>query len=322
MGEAAVAIVLSAAERRELESLARAHKTGQAMARRAQIVLAAAVLRDPPQLPDPRRRGSGLSEFPCAGHDEGTEGTPRMARRKAPVIPDDLLDQLLAGRDPQAALGRDGLADEMQKALDGYPGALQHRAATPGAQHERPHPTPGLRRRAATRGDRYQASTPRPLNQPAREERHLPSLLRNCTIKSVTVHALINMRLYIYAQSAMQPFDIHGSHSLPRSLLRISMASILEGNKLHIASQQSAQHYTLCKRDDFVRCSMSNQARRIYPTRRQVSIRGQCRSKNLKIIAINLRISNSRPPPKLVSTHLVCVRFGQVPGWRFQYNRV
>lgn len=32
-----------------------------------------------------------------------------MARRKAPFISDELLDQLLAGRDPQAALGRDGL---------------------------------------------------------------------------------------------------------------------------------------------------------------------------------------------------------------------
>ena len=29
-----------------------------------------------------------------------------MARRKAPLIPDELLDQLLAGRDPQSALGR------------------------------------------------------------------------------------------------------------------------------------------------------------------------------------------------------------------------
>ena len=42
MGKAAVAIALSAAERRELDSLARAQKTGQAMARRARIVLAAA----------------------------------------------------------------------------------------------------------------------------------------------------------------------------------------------------------------------------------------------------------------------------------------
>ena len=42
MGKAAVAIALSAAERRELESLARAHKTGRAMARRARIVLLSA----------------------------------------------------------------------------------------------------------------------------------------------------------------------------------------------------------------------------------------------------------------------------------------
>src|SRR5215212_5828601 len=40
-----------------------------------------------------------------------------MARRKAPVIADELLDQLLAGRDPQAALGRDGLVDELKRAL-------------------------------------------------------------------------------------------------------------------------------------------------------------------------------------------------------------
>ena len=42
MGKAAVAIELTAPERRELQSLARAHRTGQAMARRARIVLAAA----------------------------------------------------------------------------------------------------------------------------------------------------------------------------------------------------------------------------------------------------------------------------------------
>ena len=40
-----------------------------------------------------------------------------MARRKAPVIPDQLLDRLLAGRDPQAALGKDGLVDELKRAL-------------------------------------------------------------------------------------------------------------------------------------------------------------------------------------------------------------
>lgn len=42
MGRSALAIELNEAERRELESLARAHKTGQATARRARIVLAAA----------------------------------------------------------------------------------------------------------------------------------------------------------------------------------------------------------------------------------------------------------------------------------------
>jgi hypothetical protein len=46
MGHAAVAISLTASERRELESLARAQKTGQAMARRARIELAAAAGMD------------------------------------------------------------------------------------------------------------------------------------------------------------------------------------------------------------------------------------------------------------------------------------
>src|SRR4051795_13670925 len=40
-----------------------------------------------------------------------------MARRKATVIADGLLDQLLAGRDPQAALAKDGLIDELKRAL-------------------------------------------------------------------------------------------------------------------------------------------------------------------------------------------------------------
>ncbi len=40
-----------------------------------------------------------------------------MARRKPTSIPDELLDQLLAGRDPQAALGRDGLIDELKRVL-------------------------------------------------------------------------------------------------------------------------------------------------------------------------------------------------------------
>jgi putative transposase len=40
-----------------------------------------------------------------------------MARRKAPVIPDAILDQLLAGGDPQTAFDQGGLVDELKRAL-------------------------------------------------------------------------------------------------------------------------------------------------------------------------------------------------------------
>jgi putative transposase len=40
-----------------------------------------------------------------------------MARRKPPVIPDAILDQLLAGADPKTAFAADGLLDQMKKAL-------------------------------------------------------------------------------------------------------------------------------------------------------------------------------------------------------------
>ena len=40
-----------------------------------------------------------------------------MARRKAPRIPDAILDQLLAGADPRTAFVADGLLDELRKAL-------------------------------------------------------------------------------------------------------------------------------------------------------------------------------------------------------------
>jgi putative transposase len=40
-----------------------------------------------------------------------------MPRRKSPAIPDELLDQLLAGADPKAALESDGLIDSLKKAL-------------------------------------------------------------------------------------------------------------------------------------------------------------------------------------------------------------
>ncbi|SNT22779.1 Transposase, Mutator family [Azospirillum sp. RU38E] len=40
-----------------------------------------------------------------------------MARRKAPVIPDAVLDQLLAGGDAKAAFDQNGLLDQLKKAL-------------------------------------------------------------------------------------------------------------------------------------------------------------------------------------------------------------
>lgn len=40
-----------------------------------------------------------------------------MARRKAPRIPDALLDQLLAGADPKMAFESNGLIDDLKKAL-------------------------------------------------------------------------------------------------------------------------------------------------------------------------------------------------------------
>jgi putative transposase len=40
-----------------------------------------------------------------------------MARRKAPILPDALLDQLLAGTDARAALDPGGLLDGLKKAL-------------------------------------------------------------------------------------------------------------------------------------------------------------------------------------------------------------
>ena len=40
-----------------------------------------------------------------------------MARRKAPVIPDSVLDQLLQGQEAKDAFGRDGLLDALKKAL-------------------------------------------------------------------------------------------------------------------------------------------------------------------------------------------------------------
>ena len=40
-----------------------------------------------------------------------------MARRKEPKIPDAILDQLLGGADPKTAFDRNGLLDDLKKAL-------------------------------------------------------------------------------------------------------------------------------------------------------------------------------------------------------------
>ncbi len=40
-----------------------------------------------------------------------------MARRKAPMMPDAILDQLLDGLDAKDAFGRNGLLDALKKAL-------------------------------------------------------------------------------------------------------------------------------------------------------------------------------------------------------------
>ena len=90
MGRTAVGIELSAAEGRELESLARAQKTGQAMARRARIVLAAA---------------SGLeNKAICAelGADANTVG--KWRRRVAEHRLDGLLDEPRPGTPSHGSL--------------------------------------------------------------------------------------------------------------------------------------------------------------------------------------------------------------------------
>ena len=40
-----------------------------------------------------------------------------MSRRKEPIIPDAILDQLLAGADAKSAFDSNGLLDQLKKAL-------------------------------------------------------------------------------------------------------------------------------------------------------------------------------------------------------------
>ena len=110
MGEAAVAIELTASERRELESLARAQKTGQAMARRARIVLVAA---------------AGLeNKAICVevGADANTVG--KWRRRFAEHRHDGLLDEPRPGTPRK--IGDDEIADTIRLTLEAKPPGATH----------------------------------------------------------------------------------------------------------------------------------------------------------------------------------------------------
>lgn len=110
MGKPAVAIELSAVEQRELQSLARAQKTGQAMARRARIVLAAA---------------AGLeNKAICVevGADANTVG--KWRRRFAAERLDGLLDEPRPGTPRK--IGDDEIANTIRRTLETTPRDATH----------------------------------------------------------------------------------------------------------------------------------------------------------------------------------------------------
>ncbi len=110
MGKAAIAIELSLLERQELLSLARAQKTGQAMARRARIVLAAASGSD--------------NKAICleVGADANTVG--KWRRRFAAQRLDGLLDEPRPGTPRK--IGDDEIADTIRRTLETTPPAATH----------------------------------------------------------------------------------------------------------------------------------------------------------------------------------------------------
>jgi transposase len=110
MGKPAVTIALSEAERRELESLARAHKTGQAMARRARIVLAAA---------------AGLeNKAICAEVGADANTVSKWRRRFAAHRLDGLLDEPRPGT--PRTIGDDAIADTIRLTLETTPPGATH----------------------------------------------------------------------------------------------------------------------------------------------------------------------------------------------------
>lgn len=110
MAKVAVPIALNAAERRELESLARAHKTGQAMARRARIVLAAA---------------AGLeNKAICSEVGADANTASKWRRRFAADRLDGLLDEPRPGTPRK--IGDDAIAETIRLTLETTPAGATH----------------------------------------------------------------------------------------------------------------------------------------------------------------------------------------------------
>jgi transposase len=110
MGKAAVAIDLTAPERRELESLARAHRTEQAMARRARIVLAAA---------------AGLeNKAICAEVGADANTVSKWRRRFAADRLEGLLDEPRPGTPRK--IGDDEIAETVRLTLETAPPGATH----------------------------------------------------------------------------------------------------------------------------------------------------------------------------------------------------
>ena len=110
MGRTAVVIELTATERRGLESLARAHRTGQAMARRARIVL------DSAEGPENRATGAAV------GADANT--VSKWRRRCAAHRLDGLLDEPRPGAPRK--IGHDTIAETIRLTLETTPPGATH----------------------------------------------------------------------------------------------------------------------------------------------------------------------------------------------------
>jgi transposase len=110
MGKTAVAIALSEAERVELLSLARAQKTGQALARRARIVLAAA---------------DGLENKAICDEVDASENTVGKWRRRFSVHHlDGLYDEPRPGAPRQ--IGDEEIAETIRMTLEARPADATH----------------------------------------------------------------------------------------------------------------------------------------------------------------------------------------------------